>query len=247
VVDVFEQVEEELRSDRYQRLAKTWLPLVGGVLGVALLAALAWWGWDSWQSRQADQASAAYDRGMEALEAGNLRGADREFLDAQDKGNAAYKALALAQRGAIAVEENRLPQAVELFDQSARAARDPLLADAQALKAALLVIDTGSLEDVRGRLKPLMGENRPYRALAEEALAAKLLQHGQTKEARDLLGQLQIRPDVPENVRERARSSVAMIDAGALGGVGNLVGSMPLNPPAPQAQPAAAPGLASPQ
>ena len=32
MVDVFDQVEEELRSDRYKRLARTWLPVVGGVL-----------------------------------------------------------------------------------------------------------------------------------------------------------------------------------------------------------------------
>ena len=35
MVDVFEQVEEELRSDRYKRLARTWLPVAGGVLLVA--------------------------------------------------------------------------------------------------------------------------------------------------------------------------------------------------------------------
>ncbi len=66
MTDVFEQVEEELRSDRYTRLARTWLPVAGAVLAFALIAALGWWGWDSWQSSRADQASAAYDRGMEA-------------------------------------------------------------------------------------------------------------------------------------------------------------------------------------
>ena len=67
MVDVFEQVEEELRSDRYKRMARTWLPIVAGLLVVALVAALAWWGWQSYQTNQADKASAAYDRGMEAL------------------------------------------------------------------------------------------------------------------------------------------------------------------------------------
>ena len=36
MVDVFEQVEEELRSDRYKRLARTWLPVAGGVLLVGM-------------------------------------------------------------------------------------------------------------------------------------------------------------------------------------------------------------------
>ena len=53
MVDVFEQVEEELRSDRYKRLARTWLPVVGVILVVALVAALGWWGWDSLNSSKA--------------------------------------------------------------------------------------------------------------------------------------------------------------------------------------------------
>ena len=41
MVDVFEQVEEELRSDRYKRMAKVWLPVVGGILALALIALIA--------------------------------------------------------------------------------------------------------------------------------------------------------------------------------------------------------------
>ena len=67
MVDVFEQVEEELRSDRYKRLARTWLPVAGGVILVALIAALAFWGWDSWQTSKADKASVAYDRGLVSI------------------------------------------------------------------------------------------------------------------------------------------------------------------------------------
>jgi hypothetical protein len=81
VVDVFEQVEEELRSDRYKRLARTWLPVFGGILVLALIAALSWWGWQSYQTNQADKASAAYDRGMIALQADNPSGADAAFAD----------------------------------------------------------------------------------------------------------------------------------------------------------------------
>ena len=92
MVDVFEQVEEELRSDRYKRLARTWLPVAGGVLLVALVAALAFWGWDSWQTSKADKASVAYDRGLESLEANNPIGADAAFIQAAKDGNGAYKA-----------------------------------------------------------------------------------------------------------------------------------------------------------
>ncbi len=187
MVDVFDQVEEELRSDRYKRLARTWLPVVGGVLAIALAAALGWWGWQSWQTSKADKASIAYQRGVESLEANNAVGADAAFVQAAKEGNAAYKALALNQRAGIAARDNRYQEAVTLFDEAAKTAGDPLLADGARLKAAWLLMDTASYEDIAARLQPLTEEKRPLRPFAQEALAFAQLQHGKIEEARSPL------------------------------------------------------------
>ena len=214
MVDVFDQVEEELRSDRYKRLARTWLPVVGGVLLVALIAALAWWGWQTMETSKADKASIAYQRGLESLEANNPVGADAAFTQAADEGNAAYKALALQHRAGIAVQANRIPDAVELLDEAAKASRDPLLADGARWKAALLLMDTASLEDILARLEPLTEEGRPFRAFARESLALAQLQHGKTPEARSTLVVLKNSLDTPREISERADVIIASIDAG---------------------------------
>jgi hypothetical protein len=151
VVDVFEQVEEELRSDRYKRLARTWLPVGGGVLLVALVAALSFWGWDSWQTSKADRASVAYDRGLESLEANNPVGADAAFLQAAKDGNGAYKVMALSQRAGIALAANRIPDAIALLDEAAKASGDPLLSDPAALKAAWLAGELGTRKKTLAR------------------------------------------------------------------------------------------------
>lgn len=235
VVDVFEQVEEELRSDRYKRLARTWLPVVGGVLLLALIAALAWWGYDSWQTRQADEASAAYDRGIEALQGNNPAGAEAAFAEAEKKGNRAYRAMALQHRAALALGENRIPQAIELFDEAAKVGGDPLLADPAALKAAWLAMDNGAdLAAIEARLTPLTEEGRPLRAFAQEALALARLQFGKTAEAREVLVLLQLGQDVPDDVRERATAAIAMIDNGTAGNLAAIVRNQ-ASAPAPTA------------
>ena len=214
MVDVFDQVEEELRSDRYKRLARTWLPVVGGVLLVALIAALAWWGWQKMETSKADKASIAYQRGLESLESNNLVGADAAFTQAADQGNAAYKALALHHRAGIAVQQDRIPAAVELFDEAAEASRDPLIRDAAVYKAALLLMDTASLEDVTARLEPLTEEGRPFRAFARDALAMAQLQHGKTAEARQTLVVLKNSLDTPRELSQRAELAISSIDDG---------------------------------
>ena len=249
MVDVFEQVEEEIRSERYKRLARTWLPVFGGVLLVALVATLAFWGWDNWQTSKADKASVAYDRGLESLEAGNPIGADAAFIQAAKDGNGAYKAMALNQRAGIALAANRVPEAITLLDDAAKASGDPLLSDPAALKAAWLAMDSETLEQIEARLEPLAKDDRPFSAFALEALAMARLQHGQVAPAREALVLLKNGLDTPAIVIERAGLAIAAIDAGAAPALVAIVraqGAIPVAPPAPAATPAPAAAPARP-
>lgn len=220
-------------------MARTWLPIGAGLLAVALVAALGWWGWQSYVTNQADKASAAYDRGMTALEANNPSGADAAFAEAAKTGNGAYKALALMQQAGIAVSANKTQDAVKLFDEAAKVAGDPIIADAAAIKAAFLLMDTAPLADVQKRLEPLAGDKRPLRAFAQEALAMAQLQHGKTAEARQAFVQLQLGQDVPDDIRQRAQAGVQAIDSGTAAGLPAIVR-------AAIALPAAAPVAAAP-
>lgn len=243
MVDVFEQVEEELRSERYKRWAKTWLPVVGAVLGVALVAALGWWAWQSHVTRQADAASTDYQRGLETLEGGNPTGADAAFVEVVRRGGA-YKILALQQRAEIAINRNQIPQAIEFLDEAAKSSRDPLLSDAPALKAAWLVMDTdASLADIEARLEPLTGNKRPLRYYAREALAMARMQHGQLPAAREAFVLLQRELGVPQDVSDRAQISIEAIDSGAAAQLTALINAAKAVP-APAAPEAGAPSAA---
>lgn len=247
MVDVFEQVEEELRSERYKRLARTWLPIAGGVLLIALIAALAWWGWQSWETSKAGKASVAYDRGLEQLEAGDAAAAQASFGEAVDVGNGAYRALALMQQANLAVTGDRIDDAVRLFDEASRASRDPILADAAALKSVYLLMDTAPLADVEGRLTPMTGDKRPYRAYAQHALAMARIQHGQMQPAREVLVQLQLGQDVPDQVRQFAQAAIESIDSGTAAALNDIVrAQVALPAPAAPAEGQAAPQAEAP-
>jgi hypothetical protein len=238
VTDVFEEVEEEIRSERLKRLARTWLPVVGGVLAVALVAALAWWGWQSFQTSRAHTASVAYQRGLESLQNGDSAGAESAFAEAEKSGNGAYKALALQQRAGIAVAANRVPDAIELFDQAAKTSGDPILADPARLKAAMLLMDTGTLEQVEERLEPLTAEGRPLRPFAQEALGLARLQHNKPAEAREVFVLLTLGQDVPDSIRQRAQAAIGLIDSNTSAGLADIVAAQAVVPPTAPARPA---------
>jgi hypothetical protein len=248
VVDLFEEVEEQLRSDRYKALALKALPWVLGALAAALLIALGVWGLQEYRQRAAAGASEQYAAALEALQQNRTDEADRLFGEVADSPSRAYKALALMQQGGIRMTQGKRDEAVKLFDQAATAAPDEMLGDAARLKSAFALMDSAPLAQIQERLEPLSEENRPYRILAEEALAFAKLSAGDLPGARKDFSALKDLLDAPEGVRQRATAAVELIDSGTAKAMPEalkaaaalpdpqLAPRAPTAPPAPQQQ-----------
>lgn len=215
MTDLFEEVEEQLRSDRYQQFARTALPWLLGAAAVVLAVVLGYWGWDSYRTSQVDKASEQYSQAMEAMGKGDEAKA-REMWTAASKGQAgAYKALSLMHLAAFATRDHKDADAVRLLDEAAKAAPDPVIGDAARLKSAFAVLDTAPLKDVEARLKPLMEDGRPYRMQAREALAFAKLNAGDVKGARSDFVLLSQSLDAGQGAQGRAQAAIGLIDAGS--------------------------------
>ncbi|QUD88828.1 tetratricopeptide repeat protein [Phenylobacterium montanum] len=246
MVDVFEEVEEQLRSDRYRSLARTWVPWVLGGLGLALALALAYWGYTYWREQGAQKASTAYAAGLEALQKGDEKGAAAQFAKAGEGGSAIYRTLSLMQQAGVKMTDNDAKGAVVLFDQAAQVSPDPMLADAARLKAAYALFDTASDADVQARLTPLAENGRPFRPLAYEALAMLKLKEGKTAEARADFKVITTMLDAPQDLQKRAQAAIVLIDGGTASAIPNAVKAANALPPG-LALPPAAPAQQSPE
>jgi hypothetical protein len=218
LTDLFEEVEEQLRSDRYRELARKALPWVLGLAAVALVAALGVWGWQQYRLQVTNKASEAYNAALEAQAQGNTAQAAKLLNDAANAGSRAYKSLALMQLGGLKMASGSpadVKQAVAYFDQAAAAAPDDVLGDAARLKSALAILDTASFVEVEGRLEPLLKEGRPYRVQAREASAFARLLKGDEKGARSDFVWIQSALDAPDNARQRAAAAISLIDSGS--------------------------------
>jgi hypothetical protein len=214
VVDVFEEVEEQLRTERYLNLAKRALPWVLGLIVVVFVVVGGGWGFTAWQKSQADKASTTLSKAMEAQQQRDDAKAFAQYGEVAKSGTGAYKALALLNQGAMRLEAGSTDEAVKFFDQAAKAANNPMLADYAALRSIYALLDTAPTADIEKRVAPLSGEKRPYRMQAKEALAFLRLRDGKLKEARTEFVVLQQNFDSTDGMRERAKAAVSMIDSG---------------------------------
>ncbi len=243
MVDVFDEVEEQLRSDRYKTLARKTAPWVVGGLAIALAGSLGYWAWDSHRSRTAAEASEKYAAAVESFGANNTAAATTGFEAIAKSGTPAYKALSLMQLAGIKVEEGKAAEAVALFDQAAEIAPDQALGDAARLKSAFALLDTAPYADIEKRLTPLTEEKRPYRVQAKEALAFAKLSAGKMDEARSDFSVLTLLPESSDQVRERARTAMQMIDSGSAKSLPAIAkAAATATPMMPSAAPAQMPG-----
>ncbi len=244
MVDVFDEVEEQLRAERYRELAIKALPWVAGVLGAALIIALGVWGWQSYTTNATNKASETYAQALEAYQAGRNAEGDRLFGEVAKSPSKAYKSLALQQLGGAKLAANKPQDAVKLFDEAAEAAPNPILGDAARLKAVFVLLDTAPLKDIQARLDPLLKEGRPYRAQAREALAFAKMMGGDLAGARGDFVVISLMPDASEGARARANAAKSLIDSGSAKAVPAAVkAAIALPPPTPLAPGAAVPGL----
>jgi hypothetical protein len=234
VVDVFEEVEDQIRIERYRAMAIRALPWAAGVFVAALVAALAYWGWSSHVQSQADKSSETYMAALEAYAQNDQAGAYAKLGDVVKIGAKGYKGLALMHQGGMRLEAGKTDEAVKLWDEAAKASSDPLIGDLARLKSALALLDTASYKDIEGRLTPLMEEKRPYRLEAREALAFAKLLAGKTTEARaDFVALSQVLYG-SDGQRQRANAAVALIDSGSAAAISAAAkAAAQLPPPAP--------------
>ena len=251
MVDFFNEVDEDLRAQETRDLVRKWLPWAIGIVVALLVVFGGWWGWEAWRDSAAAKASVAYERGLKAMAAENGPAADAAFTEVAASGPSAYKALALMQRGGIALRDNKTAEAVKFFDEAAKAARsEPIIADAAALKAAYTLLDSAPYAEVEKRLLPLIEEGRPYRPLAQEALAMAKLMAGKTAEARTDLVALSVSLGTPPSLQQRAQATIQEIDSGVAGklpAIARAAAALPPAPPAPIVTAPAAPQPAQPQ
>jgi hypothetical protein len=216
VVDFIEEVEEQLRADRYRALASRFLPWFLAAVAAVVIAWLAVWGYGVWRDRNIAAASVTYDKALTELASGDQTGAYNDLDGIAKSGPAGYRSLALLMQGNLRLSANKDSEAAALFDRAAAAAPNATLGDLARLRAALALLDDAPYAQLQTRLSALIGSKKPYDLEAREALAMAKLAAGKTAEARGDFNALTLTLGVTQSMRETAQAAITLIDAGEI-------------------------------
>lgn len=206
------EVDEELRQDRLKAL---WKRHGNALIGLAVLVVLATAGWNGYQYWTQSRANKSGDQFIEALDlakAGNTEEARKKLNQLESDGYGAYPALARLRQASLDAEAGKVDEAVAAFD--AASADDTLpqsLRDVARLRAAYLLVDNGTYDDVAKRVQALISEDNPMRYSAEEALGLAAWKAGRAADALKIFDKIAGAAQTPANLRRRANMMAELI------------------------------------
>ncbi len=210
MVDIFDEVEEELRAEQAQRLLKRYGGLIVALCLLVIAAVGGYEAWRWWQARQDAQAAVQYLTADSLAETPNASAATRTSAVAMFEAVAArapegYRTLARLHAAALKADAGDLAGAAALWDQVAGdSAADPLLRDLASLLWVQRQLDHADPAMLTARLTPLTQPGNIWRPLAQEQLALLDLRQGHDAAAKTALQKLADDVTAPTGVRERA-------------------------------------------
>jgi hypothetical protein len=210
VPDVFDEVEEDLRRDRAEKLWKKYGPYLIAA-AVALVAATG--AYSYWQDSQRKRLEASAQR---YAAAGDLVANDRERALAELRGLAqdgagGFAGLARLKEAALVAERDPA-QGLTLFRRVAGdSALDAELRRTAAAMVAVLSVDAASRAEAEQAAQNLQAAGSPFRNSGREVEALAALRAGDTSRARDVYRAIADDLNAPPGLRQRAAEMLAAL------------------------------------
>ncbi len=219
VADIFREVDEDVRKDKFTLLWQRYGILVvgGAVLIVVVTAAITLW--KTYSADQRMTQGGAYQNALTLLDAGDAGGAAAAFAALAEGGSSGYAGAVRLRVAEAKLAAKDTAGAVEVYDAlAADGGVEQVWRDLGALYAVIHLMDTASVDDLRARLDPLVGAEAPWRHSARELAAILAKRAGDLATARVGFTELADDPTAPPGLRARAAEVLAAMGGGAAAG-----------------------------
>jgi hypothetical protein len=231
--DIFNEVEEEVRRERFEQLWKQYGDYVIAGAALVVIAVAGWQIYDRYETNQRQKASETLIAAQAMAESGAADRANAALGVVAKDAPSGYAEMARMTEAGSLLAAGRRDEAVEIY--KSLAAKDSGPAGRAALiRAGWAMADVSSKQDLQTLLAPVSGNDSPWRFTAREIFAFADYHAHDLKTAEIEFRALANDKDAPEGLQHRAG---AMADFVKMGGEANY-GTVPK--PAPPAPPAGA-------
>jgi hypothetical protein len=208
--DIIREVDEELRRERFMKLWDRYGIYAVAAAVVVVLAVGGWRGWQWYTEREAAKSGARFEAAMKLVNDNKRSDAEAAFNALAKDGTAGYRLLGRFRAAAESGKAN-VVAGVAAYDAIAGdASIEPALRDLARVQAALLLVDSASVAEIKGRMDPLLGSS-PFRNSAREVIGLAHYRAGERAAAAKMFREILSDQDLPPAMRGRAQVMNALL------------------------------------
>jgi hypothetical protein len=240
--DIFQEVEEDVRRERYEQLWKKYGNYIIALATALVVGVAGFQVWRNYDLSQRQKISDLYRAASQSAEAGNAAKAETDFTALVKDAPSGYATLAKFHLAGAYLAQGKRDPAVALLRELSQST-DPVISASARLRLAWTQADASPKSEILTLLQPLTADDNPWRFAAAEVLAYIDLKEGARTQAIAEYQKLAQEAEAPANLRQRAAGISEYLKANPDAAVNTAaaapVSVTPAPPTLPSANPAA--------
>ena len=241
--DIFQEVEEDVRRERYEQIWKKYGNYIMAAAAVLVLAVAGYQAYQNYDLTQRQKVSDQFREASQSAQTGNAAKAESDFSTLAKDAPSGYATLAKFHLAAAYLQQGKRDPAVALL-RELTGSSDELVANTARLRLAWIMADASPKAEIVSLMQPMMAADSPWRFAASEVTAYIDLKDGKRAEAIAEYQKLSQEAEAPANLRQRAGGIAEYLKANPDVAINTAIGATPgiqIAPPAalPSREPAA--------
>ncbi len=166
---LFREVDEEVRQEQFKKLWERYGNAIIALCFVVVAGVAGFKGWQYWQQKQAEAAAETF---FDAVKLAGTGKADDGLKQLATVSHAGYAHLARLREAGILANQGKADEAVKAYDAvAADASTDPSLRDLAKVRAAYMLAESQTPDQLTARIGGFDSTGNPWRHAAREIIA----------------------------------------------------------------------------
>jgi hypothetical protein len=216
--DIFQEVEEDVRRERYEQLWKKYGNYIIAAAVILVLAVAGYQAWSAYDVSQRQQVSDQYQEAQTIAAGGDAAKAEAQFAELSKSGYFGYATLSKFNLVSAYLAQGKRDPAIALLHELTESS-DEAAASVARLRLAWAEADAKPRAEIEVILQPLTVAENPWRFAANEVLAYVELRAGSRAQAEADYLSLSQEPQAAPGLRQRAAAMLQYLKANPASGV----------------------------
>ena len=219
--DIFREVEEEVRRERFERIWKQYGDYIIAAVALVVIAVAGFELWQRYEANQKLKASETFIAAQQLADSGNVNQASAAFgVIARDAPDGYAKLARLSQAGVLEISGQRI-EALAIFKSIAKD-DDGLIGSVARLRGGWILAADGPRADLDQLIAPLTDPASPWRFSAREVLAYADFHAGLNAKAQSEFASLGNDKDASIPLRRRCSAMAMFLKNGGMANYGKV-------------------------